>query len=102
LEIIEKKAHFPIAHFQEDGRVTELRFSYHGKEIVLLNLYVPNGNDRADGTEMLGYKLDFYTHLLNYISSLRNEGKEVIACGDFNICHRAIDIARPKENEKNI
>jgi len=53
LEIVEKKADFPISSFQEDGRVTELRFLYQGKETVLLNLYFPNGNDRADGTKML-------------------------------------------------
>ncbi|MDR0282853.1 MAG: endonuclease/exonuclease/phosphatase family protein [Candidatus Peribacteria bacterium] len=53
LEIIEKRSDFPIASFHEDGRVTELRFLYQEKEIVLLNFYVPNGNIRADGTEML-------------------------------------------------
>ncbi len=102
LDIIEKKADFKLTHFQEDGRVTELRFFYQGKEVVVLNLYVPNGNDRADGTEMLGYKLEFYEHFRGYISSLRDEGKAIIACWDFNICHREIDIARPKDNEKNI
>ncbi|MBU0627316.1 endonuclease/exonuclease/phosphatase family protein [Patescibacteria group bacterium] len=69
---------------------------------VLLNLYFPNGGERADGTEMLGYKLEFYKHFRHYINTLRKKGERVITCGDFNICHHEIDIARPKENVNSI
>lgn len=69
---------------------------------TLLNVYFPNGGERADGTEMLSYKLDFYHHMLDYIDRLKTAGERVIVCGDFNICHRPIDIARPKENEHSI
>ena len=84
--------------FYEDGRVTELsRDGY-----CLLNIYFPNGNPRADGTEMLGYKLKFYDCLIQYIQYKQAAGHKVIVMGDFNICHAAIDIARPKENEDSI
>lgn len=51
---------------------------------------------------MLSYKLDFYEKMRLYIQEIRDNGDEVIICGDFNICHREIDIARPKENENSI
>lgn len=87
-----------VEHFHEDGRVVETKF----QDFTLLNLYFPNGGERADGTEMLSYKLEFYEHFIHYINKLKDTGEKVITCGDFNICHREIDIARPKENENSI
>ena len=51
---------------------------------------------------MLSYKLKFYEHFIDYINRLRDKGEKIITCGDFNICHKEIDIARPKENENSI
>jgi exodeoxyribonuclease-3 len=82
--------------------MTQLDILWNGKEISLLNIYFPNGGPRADGTEMLSYKLDFYEKYRNHINGLRNNGKLIISTGDFNICHEAIDIARPKENKNSI
>ena len=84
--------------FNDDGRVTSLAW----KDYILFNIYFPNWGDRADGTPMLGYKLDFYESYIKYISKLKGQGKKLITTGDFNICHREIDIARPKENENSI
>ena len=53
LAVREGKAHFEESSFHEDGRITQLNFSHHEQEIALLNCYFPNGNPRADGTEML-------------------------------------------------
>ena len=82
--------------------MTEITFQYEEKNIHLINTYFPNGWDRADWTEMLTYKLDFYENMRQYIGWIRNNEGDVIICGDFNICHREIDIARPKENENSI
>lgn len=84
--------------FYEDGRVTQLTVN----GFALLNIYFPNGNPRADGQEMLGYKMDFYEKFITYCNALVTQWKHVIVCGDFNICHREIDIARPKENANSI
>jgi exodeoxyribonuclease-3 len=51
---------------------------------------------------MLSYKLKFYEYFIEYINALKAKGEKIITCGDFNICHREIDIARPKENEHSI
>jgi exodeoxyribonuclease-3 len=69
---------------------------------ILLNIYFPNGGTRADGTPMLPYKLDFYNSFLNYINDLRSQWENILVTWDYNVAHTEIDIARPKENEKNI
>ena len=102
IEIVEEKSDFSFHEFSDEGRVTEINFSYGEKIIHLLNVYFPNGWDRADGTEMLSYKLDFYEKMRQYVGWIRDNGEEVIICWDFNICHTEIDIARPKENENSI
>lgn len=84
--------------FNDDGRVTAIAWS----DFVLFNIYFPNGWERADGTEMLSYKLKFYQDYQLEVQRLIETGKKVITTGDFNICHQPIDIARPKENENSI
>lgn len=99
LNLISSKSHFEdIEKFHEDGRVVETKF----QDFTLLNIYFPNGWDRADGTEMLSYKLEFYSHLIHYINRLRDNGEKIIVTWDFNICHHPIDIARPEENKNSI
>lgn len=85
--------------FHEDGRITEVELE--GK-ILLINGYFPNGWTRADGTEMLTYKLAFYDELSTYIQSRQDAWYEIILTGDMNIVHTEIDIARPKANENTI
>jgi len=102
LEVVEKKSDFLFREFSDEGRVTEIVFKHWWYIIYLLNVYFPNGGDRADGTEMLSYKLDFYEKIRQYIQWIRADWDEVTICGDFNICHTEIDIARPKENENSI
>ena len=100
--IIGKKSEFSFHEFSDEGRVTELIFKFWDEVIHLLNVYFPNGWNRADGTEMLTYKLDFYEKMRQYVQWIRDNGDRVIICWDFNICHTEIDIARPKENENSI
>jgi len=105
LSVLECKSDFDgVEHFHSDGRVTELRFvSWNEqKKISLLNLYFPNGGTRADWQEMLSYKKEFYDHFLHYIKNLEKQWFLVITCWDFNVCHKEIDIARPKENQNSI
>nr|MDD3719780.1 exodeoxyribonuclease III [Candidatus Gracilibacteria bacterium] len=99
LEVLNGRNHFEdVEHFHTDGRITEIKTS----NFVLLNGYFPNGGTRADGTEMLTYKLEFYDKIIDYANKLVASGENVIITGDFNICHEEIDIARPKENEDSI
>ncbi len=99
LHFVSSKSKFEeVEHFHVDGRVVETKF----QNFIVLNIYFPNGGERSDGTEMLSYKLEFYKHFIHYINTLRDKGEKIITCGDFNICHHEIDIARPKENVNSI
>lgn len=82
----------------DDGRITELTLD----NLKIINWYFPNWGTRADGTEMLSYKLDFYDQIISYVKGLQAQGFQTIVTWDFNIVHTPIDIARPKENENTI
>ena len=49
----------------------------------------------------MGYKLDFYTYLIEMLDQVQHDNKSIILTGDFNIAHKEIDLARPKDNKKN-
>lgn len=78
-----------------EGRVIELVL----KDFHFFGIYFPNGGKSHEA--WLG-KLDFYYHFLQIINKKRKKGKKIIFMGDFNVAHNEIDLARPKENEKNI
>jgi len=103
INVINTKNHFEeMEHFHTDWRVTEIEFERNWENIVLFNWYFPNWWTRADWTEMVTYKLDFYTHLENYTRKLKSNWKQIIITWDFNIVHTEIDIARPKQNQNSI
>lgn len=83
-----------IEEFDEEGRILELEFD----DFVLFNVYFPNG---STNNSRVPYKLRFYAALFERCDQLRAEGKSIIVCGDYNIAHTEIDLARPKENEGN-
>ena len=76
-----------------EGRVLEHRFG----NIVLFNIYFPNGQQ---GDDRLEYKMAFYDKFLEYIKELNASGLEIIFCGDVNTAHREIDLKNPKANAK--
>lgn len=85
---------FGIEKFDKEGRVLLTTYD----NVYLFNIYFPNGKKNK---ERLEYKLDFYDTFLGVADNLIDEGKNIVVCGDFNTAHKEIDLARPKENEKN-
>lgn len=83
----------PSVDILNEGRINE----YHFENIAYFNVYFPNGQ-RND--ERLEYKMAFYERFLAHINALKAEGKSIIVCGDVNTAHTAIDLARPRANEK--
>lgn len=81
-----------IEKFDVEGRLQRLDFD----DFTLLNIYYPNG---GRDEERLKYKLDFYDSFLDYVNDLRDDGHNIIICGDLNTAHKEIDLARPKQNE---
>jgi exodeoxyribonuclease-3 len=85
---------FGKPYYDNEGRMIETEF----ENFILYNIYFPNG---GRGPERVKYKLDFYDELFFYIERRRKKQKNIIICGDYNTAHKEIDLARPKENEKN-
>ena len=99
LEVSNTKNHFDdVDHFHSDWRVTEIKIW----NTTIINWYFPNWWTRADWSEMVTYKLEFYDNLIKYANSIVDSWGNVIMTWDFNICHTEIDIARPKQNENSI
>lgn len=80
--------------FDDEGRVIASYF----EKFVIINVYIPNG---GQGPHRLAYKYDFLDALLMKMDKLRSKGFSIVLCGDINIAHEAIDLARPEANEEN-
>lgn len=87
------RKHFGASPLSEEGRLLELEF----EDFYFLNCYFPNG---GQGPHRIEYKLAYYDAFLKHVRALEKK-KPVIFCGDVNTAHHEIDLARPKENEKN-
>jgi exodeoxyribonuclease III len=74
----------------KEGRVLCLELA----DFYLVNVYVPNS-----GAELLrlGYRQEWDMAFFKYLKDLE-KSKPVIVCGDLNVAHTEIDLARPKEN----
>lgn len=79
-----------IGEHDQEGRVIVAEFEH----FYLLNVYVPNS---GEALARLDYRQSWDTEFLAYCRQLQSK-KPLIACGDFNVAHREIDIARPKPN----
>ena len=81
--------------FDKEGRLIMAEY----KDFLLINIYFPNGGGPP---ERLQYKLDFYNYFLKFINKLHEKHSNIIFCGDINVAHKPIDLARPKENETHV
>jgi exodeoxyribonuclease III len=82
-----------IERFDAEGRIVELDFG----DFIFFNIYFPNGQMSE---ERLQYKLDFYEDFFAYAGRLREKGRSLVICGDYNTAHNEIDLKNPKANEK--
>jgi len=79
-----------IDDHDNEGRIICAEF----QDYYVVTVYVPNS-----GSELLrlGYRQTWDQAFLAYLKNLE-ETKPVVVCGDFNVAHKAIDLARPKQN----
>ncbi|PIR44341.1 exodeoxyribonuclease III [Candidatus Wolfebacteria bacterium CG10_big_fil_rev_8_21_14_0_10_31_9] len=82
-----------LKRFDNEGRL--LRLDY--KNFTLINVYLPHGGRNK---ENLKYKIEVYKKLLQYLNKIKTQ--KILIVGDFNIAHKEIDLARPKQNQNNI
>jgi exodeoxyribonuclease III len=79
-----------LPHHDQEGRVIVAEF----ESFFLLDVYVPNS---GDALARLDYRQSWDADFMAYCQQLQSK-KPLIACGDFNVAHQPIDIARPKAN----
>lgn len=77
-----------------EGRVVTAEF----REFQVVNVYTPNSQRELT---RLDYRVREWTPVFaEYLAGLERR-KPVIFCGDMNVAHREIDLARPRENTRN-
>ncbi len=76
-----------------EGRTIRLDFD----EFSVISLYLPSGTN----IERLNFKFNFMEEFQNYINALKKEFPHLVVSGDYNICHKSIDIHDPIRN-KNV
>jgi len=85
-----------VAEFDREGRLQIARFG----ELLVANVYFPNGSGKGRDNGRVPYKLAFYQRLFAMLKPALAAGEKVVVMGDFNTAHRPVDLARPKGNTK--
>ena len=75
----------------DEGRVVTATFG----DVVVVNVYTPNS---GEGLKRLDYRKEWDAAFREHVAGLVRKDRHVVVCGDLNVAHREIDIARPKAN----
>lgn len=75
----------------DEGRVVTAAF----QDVVVVTVYTPNSGEEL---KRLPYRQEWDAAFREYVVRLAMLGKPLVICGDLNVAHRDIDLARPKPN----
>jgi len=87
---VEVVPHIGIDEHDQEGRVLCAEYP----DYFLVTVYTPNS---GNGLRRLEYRQHWDREFLVYLKKLE-KSKPVVVCGDLNVAHREIDLARPKPN----
>jgi exodeoxyribonuclease-3 len=82
-----------VEQHDREGRVLTAEY----QTFCLVTVYVPNSQRELTRLE---YRQQWDRDFLAYLKGLE-ERKPVVFCGDLNVAHRELDLARPKDNVRN-
>ena len=85
---------FGIEEYDNEGRI--IRADYGDTSII--SVYIPSG---SSGDLRQSYKMVWLDFFHQYIDDLKSKRPNLIICGDYNICHQAIDIHDPVSNKNS-
>ena len=60
-------------------------------DLSVMSMYLPSGSNN----DRLEFKLTYMADFQKYADELRKTRPNLVVCGDYNICHEAIDIHNP-------
>ena len=89
-----RQIQYGLPHYNQEGRLISLII----KNLHLVNVYLPSG---SMGQHRQAVKYRWLDIFYDYLQDLKRGTYPVIACGDFNICHKDIDIHNPIANAKS-
>lgn len=81
-----------IMQSDAEGRVIRADFG----DVTVINAYFPSG---TSGDDRQTYKYQWLEEFFEYINVVKTTRPRLIICGDYNICHKAIDIHDPVRNK---
>jgi exodeoxyribonuclease III len=84
---------FGSPEFDGEGRYLRADF----RDLTVISLYLPSG---SSGSHRQASKFRFLDEFLPHLARLRQEGREIILCGDWNIAHQPIDLKNWRSNQK--
>lgn len=80
--------------YDREGRILRMDL----KDFSVMSVYIPSG---SSGEERQAYKMEFLDFFIGYIKKLKKDIPRLIISGDFNICHKPIDIHNPVSNKNS-
>jgi exodeoxyribonuclease-3 len=80
--------------YDEEGRIVRADFG----NLSVISVYIPSG---SSGETRQGYKMQWLDFFYDYMHNLKKQNKKLVICGDFNICHKPIDIHDPVGNKNS-
>ncbi len=83
-----------IGDIDSEGRYLELQFG----NLSVVSLYLPSG---SSGEERQTFKFSVMKRFMPHLQALKNSGRDVVICGDWNIAHQEADLKNYKGNKKN-
>lgn len=79
-----------------DNEGRYLQFDY--PKLSVISVYLPSG---TSGEIRQQVKYEFLERFEKHLMKIKNEGRELILCGDYNIAHKKIDLKNWRNNQKN-
>jgi exodeoxyribonuclease-3 len=83
-----------LPEHDKEGRILTLTYD----DFTLVNVYTPNSQNEL---KRLPYRMEWDAAFREYLGALRASGRPVVFCGDLNVAHQEIDLARPGQNRRS-
>ena len=83
-----------LNHYDDEGRIIQADF----QDFSFISSYFPSG---TTGDIRQDFKYGFLDDVFGYMQDLRRDNPTLILSGDYNICHKPIDIHNPISNRNS-